>query len=186
MGEESKRKVELNQVRLFNFEQDIKKTAQEIEACIKSVSLLKRKYQTADAAGMVYTKAYRAGGCETAAPKEAAETADLTSEPHALLSSSIASALQLLQQEPEPAEYSAEECASDKSVATQNLEAAEKAKLAHQAELTHLHVLKEDHATSVSGAKTAKAIMVGSKVKASKYLQVAEHAAEQAKEPCKV
>jgi len=182
MGEESKRKVELNQVRLFNFEQDIKKTAQEIETCIKSVSLLKRKYETADAAGMVYTKAYRAGGCETAAPKEAAETADLTTEPHAVL----ASALQLLQQDPEAAEYSAEGCASDKSVATQNLEAAEKAKLAHQAELTHLHVLKEDHATSVSGAKTAKAIMVGSKVKASKYLQVAEHAAEQAKEPCKV
>merc|ERR1711865_1146335 len=165
MGEESKRKVELNQVRLFNFEQDIKKTAQEIETCIKSVSLLKRKYETADAAGMVYTKAYRAGGCETAAPKEAAETAELTSEPHAVL----ASALQLLQQEPEAVEYS-----------------AEKAKLAHQAELTHLHVLKEDHATSVSGAKTAKAIMVGSKVKARKYLLVAEHAAEQAKEPCKV
>merc|ERR1711865_1058134 len=182
MGEESKRKVELNQVRLFNFEQDIKKTAQEIETCIKSVSLLKRKYETVDAAGMVYTKAYRAVGCETAAPKEAAETADLTTEPHAVL----ASALQLLQQEPEAVEYSAEGCASDKSVATQNLEAAEKAKLAHQAELTHLHVLKVDRATSVSGAKTAKAIMVGSKVKASKYLQVAEHAAEQAKEPCKV
>jgi len=181
MGEESKRKVELNQVRLFNFEQDIKKTAKEIEASIKSVSLLKRKYETADAAGMVYAKAYRAGGCETAAPKEEeADAEEPVSEPHVVL----ASALQLLQQE--PVEYSAEDCSSDKAVSTQNLEAAEKAKLAHQAELTHLHVLKEDHATSVSGAKTAKAIMVGSKVKARKYLLVAEHAAEQAKEPCKV
>merc|ERR1711865_932360 len=77
---------------------------------------------------------------ETAAPKEKeADAEEPVSEPHVVL----ASALQLLQQE--PVEYSAEDCSSDKAVSTQNLEAAEKAKLAHQAELTHLHVLKEDH-----------------------------------------
>ena len=89
MGEESKRKVELNQVRLFNFEQDIKKTAKEIEASIKSVSLLKRKYETADAAGMVYAKAYRAGGCETSASKEQADTEEPVTEPHVVLASAL-------------------------------------------------------------------------------------------------
>jgi hypothetical protein len=184
MGDESKRKVELNQVRMFNFEQDVKKTALEIEASIKSVALFKRKYETADAAGMIYTKSYRDNGCQGTLLKESKhEPAKADSE-----SPNVEGAVSLVQLRVEPAntKYSAEECMSDKNVATQNLEASEKAKLAHQEELTHLHVLKEDHKTSDSGAKTAKAIMVGSEIKASKYLQVAEHAAEQAKNPCAI
>jgi len=187
MGEESKTKVELNKVRMFNFEQDVKKTAQEIEASVKAVALLKRKYETADAAGMTYTKSFKFNGCEGALLKEA------KTEP-TQKSDLLGSALSLLQQEPEPAAesvtdpkpYSAEDCLNDKKVATHNLEAAEKAKLGHTEELTHLHVLKEDHATSESGAKTAKAIVVGSEIKASKYLTVAEHAAQQATNPCDV
>merc|ERR1712072_429768 len=181
MGDEAKRKVELNQVRMFNFQQEVKKTAQEIESSVKSVALLKRKYETADAAGMVYTKAFRVNGCEGTLLKESADqkTPQL-----------LKSALSLLQDEPageaDPKAYSAEKCTGDKQIASQNLEAAEKAKQEHTEELTHLHVLKEDHATAESGAKTAKAIMVGSEIKASKYLQVAEHAGEQAKNPCDV
>jgi len=179
MGEESKRKVELNQVRMFNFEQDVKKTANEIELSVKTVALLKRKYETADAAGMIFTKSFRVNGCEGTLLKESKGT-----ESPQLLKSKLL----LLQDEPsaESTEYSAEKCTSDKEVATRNLEAAEKAKQAHKEELTHLHVLKEDHATSESGAKTAKAIMVGSEIKASKYLHVAEHASEQSKNPCHV
>merc|ERR1711998_534393 len=176
MGEESKRKVELNQVRMFNFEQDVKKTAQEIKASVKAVALFKRKYETADAAGMIFTKSFRVNGCEGTLLKESKETEN----PQVLKS-----ALSLLQEVPDESKrYSAEKCMSDKKIATQNLEAAEKAKQSHKEELTHLHVLKEDHSTSESGAKTAKAIMVGSEIKASKYLHVAEHAAEQAKDPC--
>lgn len=191
MGEESKRKVELNKVRMFNFEQDVKKTAQEIEASVKAVALLKRKYETADAAGMTYTKSFKFNGCE--AKTEEAKTEEAKTEP-TQKSDLLGSALSLLQQDPEPAAegvtdpkpYSAEDCLNDKKVATHNLEAAEKAKLGHTEELTHLHVLKEDHATSESGAKTAKAIVVGSEIKASKYLTVAEHAAQQATNPCDV
>jgi len=92
MGKGAARKVELNRVRLFNFEQESRSVTQEIDASIKTVTLLKRKYETADSTGMVYTKAWRAGGCQTAADKKEATPAT----PAAWLSA----ARQLLQEEP--------------------------------------------------------------------------------------
>jgi hypothetical protein len=192
MGQESNRKAELNRVRMFNFEQDVKKTATEIEAAVKSVALLKRKYETADAAGMVYTKSFRANGCEATLLKESkdSETTEQQKPTRRLLQDDSAAQEGAAAEQPVAAKdevgYSAEQCMNDKKIATANLEAAEKAKLAHTEELTHLHVLKEDHSTSESGAKTAKAIMEGSEIKASKYLQVAEHAKEQAQNPCNI
>ena len=147
---------------------------QEIDASIKSVTLLKRKYQTADAAGMVYTKAWRAGGCETADPADKKEEAP--------------AARQLLQEEPilPSMKITPEECEVDKSIATKNLEGAAQAKAAHQHELVHFTSLKSDHQATVSGAKTAKAIMTHSKVKARRFLEVAEHATKSSADPCKI
>jgi len=180
MGKGAERKVELNRVRLFNFEQESNSVTQEIDASIKSVTLLKRKYETADATGMVYTKAWRAGGCQTAADKK--EGAPAT--PAAWQSA----ARQLLQEEPilPSMKITPEECEVDKSIATKNLEGAAQAKAAHQHELVHFTSLKSDHEAAVSGAKIAKAIMTHSKVKARRFLEVAEHATTSSADPCQI
>merc|ERR1712153_73456 len=177
MGKGAERKVELNRVRLFNFEQKSNSVTQEIDASIKSVTLLKRKYETADATGMVYTKAWRAGGCQTAADKKEATPAT----PAAWQSA----ARQLLQEEPilPSMKITPEECEVDKSIATKNLEGAAQAKAAHQHELVHFTSLKSDHEAAVSGAKIAKAIMTHSKVKARRFLEVAEHATTSSADP---
>eukprot|EP00656_Telonema_subtile_P052969 TRINITY_DN752_c0_g2_i2.p1 TRINITY_DN752_c0_g2~~TRINITY_DN752_c0_g2_i2.p1 ORF type:complete len:644 (+),score=219.00 TRINITY_DN752_c0_g2_i2:198-2129(+) len=173
MADEGARKEQLNKVRMFNLEMEVKRTTSEMEASVKSVALLKRKYETAEAAGMVFTKSYRANGCEA---RIAAVGAAAVNKSGGLVSA--------LQEEPKEEEYSAAQCENDRKVASENLDAAEAAKQAHQQELAHLHVLKEDHATSMSGVKTAKAIMAGAGSKVHKYRQVAQQAAEHAKNPC--
>eukprot|EP00658_Telonema_sp_P-2_P081316 TRINITY_DN82_c0_g1_i1.p1 TRINITY_DN82_c0_g1~~TRINITY_DN82_c0_g1_i1.p1 ORF type:complete len:694 (+),score=303.99 TRINITY_DN82_c0_g1_i1:107-2188(+) len=283
LGEDARRSADLNKVRLFNFEQDTRSTKQEIKAALKTAQLLKRKYETAHSAGMVFTKAYRDNACEeislkhknspaleakaaekaakvagqqekqvenkvvqekaqpaTAdeeAPEEAVEQEAEATEQEAAQEIEQADGEEAAEEEPEEAaedaepaeeeeeeaavqqasqeesekvgpallrrsalelvqlgagpegstassEYTWEQCESDRTVAKKNLEAAHDAKKAHLEELTHLHILKEDHATAISGAQTAKAIMEGSQVKANKYLTVAAHAAAQAKTPC--
>ena len=181
MGKDAERKVDLNRVRLFNFEEESRSVSQEIDASIKSVTLLKRKYETADAAGMMYTKAWRVGGCDPAGKEKGAEQA---SERPGVLTS----ARYLLQETPTPPimKISPEECERDKSVATKNLEGANQAKSEHLHELVHLTSLKDDLGDAVSGAKTAKAIMVHSKIKARRFSAVAEHAATSSKDPCKI
>jgi len=79
-----------------------------------------------------------------------------------------------------------EECEVDKSIATKNLEGAAQAKAAHQHELVHFTSLKSDHEAAVSGAKIAKAIMTHSKVKARRFLEVAEHATTSSADPCQI
>ena len=181
MGKDAERKVDLNRVRMFNFEEESRSMSQEIEASIKSVTLLKRKYETADAAGMMYTKAWREGGCDPAGKEKRAEQA---SESPVVLSS----ARQLLQETPTPPtmKISPEECESDKSIATKNLEGANQAKSEHLHELVHLNSLKDELGHAVSGAKAAKSIMTHSKVKARRFSATAEHAATSSKDPCKI
>ena len=168
-------------VRLFNFEQESRSVTQEIDASIKTVTLLKRKYETADSTGMVYTKAWRAGGCQTADAADKKEEAPATP-------AALSAARQLLQEEPilPYMKITPEECESDKSIATKNLEGAAQAKAAHLHELVHFTSLKSDHEAAVSGAKIAKAIMTHSKVKARRFLEVAEHATTSSADPCKI
>jgi len=170
------KKSELNQVRYFNFDRDAKKAAKDIEAAIKKAALLKRKYEVADAAGVVFTKSFRANKCEKAKKKASSRAEELLS-------------LKLLQlgEAQEAAgkgAASASQCASDKSIATANLEAAERSKLQHKQELTYLHMLREEHETATSGAKTAKTIRDAAKVKSERYRKVGDSAMADAKNPC--
>merc|ERR1712139_263270 len=64
LADQARRKSELNQVRYFNFDRDSKKAAEDIETAIKKSALLKRKYEVADAAGIVFTKSYKLNRCE--------------------------------------------------------------------------------------------------------------------------
>merc|ERR1711865_681877 len=169
MGKDAETTTDLNRMRMLNFEQESKSFAREITAGIAAVSVLKRKYETADSAGMLYTKTWRAGGCESATAKK-----DTDPEVPDKLQSD----------EPVVTKYSPTECASDKHIATQNLEGAAAAKLAHLTELAHLTSAKENHANAVTGAKTAKSIMAFTKVKSKRYLKVAKSALKQSADPC--
>lgn len=152
------KKSELNQVRYFNFDRDSKKAAKDIEAAIKKAALLKRKYEVADAAGVVFTKSFRANKCEKAKKKKASSRAEELLSLALLQLSKKDHTLGEAQEAAGKGAASASQCASDKSIATANLEAAERSKLQHKQELTYLHMLREEHETATSGAKTAKTI----------------------------
>jgi hypothetical protein len=207
LADQARRKSELNQVRYFNFDRDSKKAAEDIETAIKKSALLKRKYEVADAAGIVFTKSYKLNRCEEnsgAQASDSVEPADAETEATTGGESKekdlfTMTLLQLPdsnnpapddplslvgQKEDQPDQLGENLCIHDKTVATENLEAAQRAKLRHSQEMTYLHMLREEHETAISGAKTAKTIQEATKVKAERYSQVATSAKEDSMNPC--
>jgi len=181
LGDMAKSKAALNQMRFLNFERDASKSSKDIEAAVKKAALLKRKYEVADAAGVIFTKSFRAGNCNkhyadeqktsklfTLKLLQLADTESQTSEKKAAASSAS----------------SASQCASDKAMATTNLEAGQRSKMQHKQELTYLHMLREEHETAVSGAKTAKIIRDASRTKAARYHKVGASAKESSMNVC--
>merc|ERR1712093_537473 len=173
LGDMAKSKAALNQMRFLNFERDSAKASKDIEAAVKKSALLKHKYEVADAAGVVFTKSYRMGNCNNVAEEKTSKLFTLK-------------LLQLGEAEvsDKAAGSSASQCASDKAMASTNLEAGERSKLQHKQELTYLHMLREEHETAVSGAKTAKIIRDASRTKASRYHKVGASAKESSANVC--
>jgi len=176
MGNDAETRTDINRMRMLNFEQEIQTFGLEIEAGIAAVSMIKRKYETADLAGMMYTKTWRAGGCAGRSKKEGKDDESSDEQQPPLAAGD----------ERAGARYTATECASDKFIATQNLEGAAQAKLEHLSELVDLTAAKENHANAVAGVKTSKAIMMFSKVKSKRYLKVAKSAIKQSANPCEL
>merc|ERR1712086_267723 len=166
-------KAERNEMRYLNFVRDTQKAASDIEATTKKAMLLKKKYQAANATGLIYAKSYKAGKCER---EKEPNASPLLEDALTLLSVSSSDG--------DIKDSSPAECKSDKRMATQNLQAAHTAKTEHRDELTYLAHLRQAHAQADDGAQTAKAVQVGSAAKGHRLSKIATTAKEMAATPC--